>query len=107
MQNDVLYNKIMDNVLIITVEWALTDPDDPLSGAFSFVGANMKPSKFLSLDKPIFAEFVIVDDNGVEKGVMFASSCYKSDDGTSVLVYSQDLGGITGDLATDTWAIAE
>ena len=106
MQNDVLYNKIMDNVLIITAKWALTDPDDPLSGAFSFVGSNMKPSKFLSLDKPVFAEFIIVDEDDVEKGVMFAVSYYKSDDGTSVGVFSQDLG-FAGDLDTDTWDIAE
>ena len=104
MENDVLFNKVMSKMLVITVVWALTDPDDPLSGASTFKKASMGPVALKSLKPPFYGVVQILDSDGAVMGYEFAQGLFFNTDGTGLSLYTQDYT-IDGTFATDSWAI--
>ena len=104
MQNDSLKNKILNKALIIVLEWALTDPDDPLSGAYSFKKASIGPVALKTMLPPSFALIQVVDADGVVMGYEYAQGLFFYEDGTGLSFYTQDVV-MDGTFATDSWAI--
>ena len=104
MQNSSLKNEVLNKALIITLEWALTDPDDPLSGAYSFKKASMGPVALKTMLPPSFALIQVVDADGVIIGYEYAQGLFFNDDGTGLAFYTQDVV-MDGTFATDSWAI--
>lgn len=104
MENDVLFNKVMNKTVIITLEWALTDPDDPLSGAYTFIKASMGPVALKNMQPPFNGLIQVIDDNGAVQGYEFAQGLFFNNDGTGLMLFTQDVA-MEGTFATDSWAI--
>ena len=107
MQNDVLYNKIMNKVLIISVEFALIDPDDPLSGyVYTLKKTSMGPVAFKTMRPPSSAILEMLDGDGNVTQYEYTQGVYFDENIGSVAVVFQNLA-IVGTYATDSWEIFE
>ena len=104
MQNDVLFNRVMNKTILITLEWALTDPDDPLSGAFTFKYASAGPLALKTMLPPAYVIIQVVDADGTIQGYIYAQGIFFNPDGTEVMINTSDIS-IKGTFATDSWEV--
>ena len=104
MQNSSLKNEVLNKALIFTLEWALTDPDDPLSGAYTFKKASMGPVALKTMLPPSFALIQVVDSDGAIQGVEYAQGIFFDNDGSGMHVFTADIA-MDGTFATDSWEI--
>lgn len=104
MQNSSLKNEVLNKALIFTLEWALTDPDDPLSGAYTFKKASMGPVALKTMLPPSFALMQVIDSDGAIQGMEYAQAIFFDNDGSGIHVVTQDIV-MDGTFATDSWAV--
>ena len=105
MQNDVLYNRVMNKVLILTIKATLIDPDDPFSGYdYTLINATMGPVAFKNLLPPASALIKLVDADGRIMYYEYAQGFSFDQDDTSVSIFTQNIM-IDGFYDTDSWQI--
>lgn len=104
MQNSSLKNEVLNKAIIFSLEWALTDPDDPLSGDYTFKKASMGPVALKTMLPPSFALIQIFDTDGAIQGVEYAMGIFYENDGSGIHVVTQDIV-MDGTFATDSWEI--
>lgn len=107
MENDVLYNKIMNKVLTISVEFALIDPDDPLSGmVYTLKNVSFGPVALKTMRPPYFAILKTLNGDGNVTQYEYVQGIYFDEDTGTVAVVFQNLA-IIGTYATDSWELYE
>ena len=104
MQNSSLKNEVLNKALIINLEWALTDPDDPDSGAYTFKKASMGPVALKTMLPPSFALIQVFDADDVIQGVEYAQGIFFDNDGSGLHVFTPDIM-MDGTFATDSWEV--
>lgn len=97
MQNNVLFNKVMNKTIIITVE--MVDQN-----TFTYKKASMGPVALKTMLPPFFILVEIVDADGSVFAYEIAKDIYFNMEGSDVLFYTDDLT-IDGNFETDSWSI--
>lgn len=104
MQNSSLKNEVLNKALLITLEFGLTDPDDPYSEGYMFKKASMGPVALKTMLPPLFAVVQILDSDGNILGYEYAFNIMFNIDGSDLYVYTPNVT-MCGTFATDSWAV--
>ena len=102
MQNDVLYNKVMNKVLLFTLKLEYTDPDDPDTATVTLENASMKPSQLMTLKPPFFTMVYLHNADGIFLEYTLGTFIVVEESAITVLAGE---GSIIGNLVTDTWEL--